>query len=187
MNEVLDKILDEQFQPNFIIDTPARADWALLRLADDKKKLDMNVSILQEHIEVFRKEIERFQKEFQNDSNYLETRLHFYFDGQPHKTTKTLEKLVLPSGTLLLKKATPNYICDDEKLVKWLFGTYNQNLVKTAHTPCWGELKKDIVIVGNTVKQASTGLTVDGVTVEQGEAKFIIKFAEDNNENVQQV
>lgn len=176
MNEIINEILEEQFQPGFFIDTADRASWALEVLKRDKDKADEYVETCQKMMAVYQGKIDKMLEKTKNDANFLGTQLRFYFDGQKHETTKTQSKLVLPSGTLLLKKASPKYIRDETALVNWMCANGCGDFVKTILTPKWDELKKDTKIVGKTVVQTSSGLVVEGVTVEPGEDNFQVIF-----------
>lgn len=179
MNNEIDEILEEQFQPGFIIDSPERANWALKTLARDKAEADAYIDICKKSIEVYQSKIDKCQTNLDNDSNFLKTQLRFFFDSQPHHVTKTQEKLVLPDGTLICKKATPRYIRDDKVLVQWLQVNERWDDLKLSYTPRWDDVKVDTSIVGNTVVDTTTGQVIDGVTVEMQEPTFSVKFAEE--------
>lgn len=77
--------------------------------------------------------------------------LETYFSTVPHKVTKTQENYALPSGKLVVKKQEPEFVREDDKVIKWLKENGGQKYVKTKETLDWSGLKGTLTVVGDTV------------------------------------
>ena len=91
----------------FVIDTDAKAGWALKKIAEARSDRDTWVAWYESKI----KEIKE-QTDF--ETMRLEMMLAEYFATVPHKKTKTQESYSLPGGKLILKTQNPEYKRDDK-------------------------------------------------------------------------
>ena len=164
--EIADDFIKKNSDENdeFIIDNDEKAEWALKKIAEERKEaqryIDVCRSMILEYEEKIRKEEERLNKK----TSYLESKLQEYFLSVKHKSTKTQKVYKLPSGTLKLRYRQPEFKRDEEKLLSWLKENKMLDFIKVKETPNWAELKKNVKISGNRAV-AEDGQIVEGVEV----------------------
>lgn len=161
-------------RPPFRIADDGCADWAIRKIAEERRERDRLVTLARDRIAEFQAQIDRAEKRYQQNTDFLTGHLGGYFQTVPHKKTPTTEKYRLLSGTLTLKlgKLTPKP--DDEKLAPWLKQNGHADLVKVEEKAKWGELKKMLTLNGSVACLAETGEIVDGITVEQAPDIFTV-------------
>lgn len=166
------------FQPErkeFRIADDGCADWAIRKIKDEKQEYDRIRELGEQQIANIQEKIALTKRRYEQNTGFLTGKLAQFFNGVPHKKTKTTEKYRLLSGTLTLKlgsiKATP----DDEKLVPWLKANGYSEFVKVEEKATWGELKKKLNLESETmVTVAETGEIIEGVTVMKQPDTFVI-------------
>lgn len=151
----------------FVIDTDAKAQWALDKIHEARKDRDMWVKWYTDKIAEI-----KAQTDF--DTMNLERMLAEYFATVPHKKTKTQESYKLPGGKLVLKVQNPEFRRDDKAVIDWAkangFGQY----VKVEEKLAWAELKDaTAVFEGHIVTE--DGEIIPGVEVINREAKFVVE------------
>lgn len=160
----------------FVIDTDAKAGWALQKIKEARADRDAWVAWYQQKI----KEITE-QTDF--DTMNLERMLAEYFQTVPHKKAKTQESYSLPGGKLILKKQNPEYKRDDKKAVAWLKENGFSQYVKIKEELDWSSLKDASETVNGQIvcgeKITEDGeiipLVVDGINVIEREPKFVVE------------
>ena len=125
-------------------------------------------------ISEYRFKIDQYQQQIDNKTSYLKSQLQQYFETVDRKKTKTQETYKLPSGTLKKKYPSPDFIRDEEKLLKWLKDSNMTDLIKTKESADWATLKKAIQIEGTNVV-TEDGEIVDGITVQEKDPVFDIE------------
>ena len=173
MMEELAQYFAEEEQ-EFTINNDQSAEWALLRLKEDKAEMDRFVSICDKQIEFYGEKIREAIEKHDNKTSYLKSKLLEYFMVVPHKATKTQETYTLPSGKLKLKYPKPEYKRDDATLVKWLKARDMADYIKVSETPQWGELKKVTQIAGD--KACIDGEIIDGIEIVERQPEFDIEI-----------
>jgi hypothetical protein len=176
MSEIVRAIIDEQIDDKFIIDSAEKADWAIEKIAEHRADLKQYEEVCNQKIHTYKQKILDMQKKTEGETRSLVEMLRHYFESIPHKATKTMDKVLLPSGTLIMKRGTPAYIRDETKLGNWLQSNNYIGCFETVYKPLWDKLKKDTQIVGNTVVDPSSGIVIEGVTVVQGTDEFEVKI-----------
>ena len=162
----------------FVIDTDAKAEWALAKIREARAERDRFVKWYEDKI----KEITE-QTDFATMN--LERMLADYFrmTEAAHKRTKTQESYSLPSGKLILKKQNPEFKRDDKTVIAWLKANGCGQFVKTKEELAWSELKDASEVVSGKIvcgeKITEDGeiipLIVDGVEVVNREEKFVVE------------
>lgn len=160
----------------FVIDTDAKAGWALQKIKEARADRDAWVAWYQLKI----KEITE-QTDF--DTMNLERMLAEYFATVPHKKTKTQESYSLPGGKLILKIQNPEFKRDDKKAVAWLKENGFSQYVKIKEELDWSSLKDASETVNGQIvcgeKITEDGeiipLVVDGINVIEREPKFVVE------------
>lgn len=152
---------------SFVIDTDAKANWALQKIAEARADRDTWVKWYEEKIAEI-----KAQTDF-NTMN-LERMLQEYFATVPHRKTKTQESYPLKNGKLVMKKQNPEYKRDDKTVIDWLKQNNNGQFVKVAETLDWAGLKAATgVFNGNVVTE--DGEIIPGIEVIEREEKFTVE------------
>lgn len=150
----------------FVVDTDAKAEWALAKIREARADRDRWVQWYTDKI----KEIKE-QTDF--DTMRLEAMLADYFGTVPHKSTKTQESYKLPSGKLVLKTQNPEYTRDDKAVIEWARENAPQ-YIKTKEELDWAALKADTAVFeGHLVTE--DGEIIPGIDVANREAKFVVE------------
>lgn len=151
----------------FVIDTDAKAEWALKKIAEARADRDRWVAWYTDKIAEI-----KAQTDF--DTLNLEHMLEEYFATVPHKKTKTQESYKLPGGKLVLKTQNPEYNRDDARVIDWLKKNGQAQFVKVEEKLDWAALKgATAVFDGHIVTE--DGEIIDGVEVINRDAKFVVE------------
>jgi hypothetical protein len=85
------------------------------------------------------------------------------------------EKTIKLSGATLKSQKNPQgYIKDDDTLLEWAQSNAAE-YVKVAASVAWGELKKQLVVVGGKVMLKETGEVVEGIEPKPIETNFSVE------------
>lgn len=153
------------------------ADWALEKIKAEKDELERLTALAEQKIAELKEKIENAKRRYDQNTAFLTHMLAEYFETVPHKKTKTgTESYQLLSGKLVKKPASFKMQPDDEKLVEWLRSAGREDLIKVETKAAWGDLKKQITIVGEIAMIEETGEIVEGVDVVEAPAEFSVKF-----------
>lgn len=174
------EFLEEHGQPeeeakSFRIDDDIKADWALKKIAADRKECERVKAIALKEIEVLEEKIKHLEETTERKTTFLKGCLAQYFETVPHKATKTQETYKLLSGSLVFKLPSQKMVKDDEKLLEYFKQNNMNEYIKTKETPAWAEFKKNLSIVDDKVIDTSTGEVVEVVKVEETEGLFDVK------------
>lgn len=151
----------------FVIDTDAKAEWALKKIAEARADRDAWVAWYEAKINEIKE-----QTDF-NTMN-LERMLADYFSTVPHKKTKTTESYVLPGGKLILKTQNPEFKRDDKTVIEWLKANQYNNFVKVKEELDWAGLKGATAVIGGKIA-TEDGEFVPGIEVIEREPKFVVE------------
>lgn len=175
MNELALELNAEEIQEGFSINNDNLAEWALLKIREEKNDMERLISVCDQKISEYEEKISNFKKQYENHTNFLKSQLNQYFESVPHKTTKTQETYKLPSGTLKLKYQKPEFIREEETLLKSLKALGWDSDIKTVEKPDWASVKNKITISGDKVVTAD-GEIIEGVTVQERPNIFDIEL-----------
>ncbi len=152
---------------NFVIDTDAKAEWALAKIREARADRDR-------WVEWYKAKIAEITEQTDFDTMNLERMLADYFATVPHKKTKTQESYKLPGGKLVMKTQNPEYTRDDKAVIAWLKENGMPQFVKVEEKLAWQELKDaTAVFEGHIVTE--DGEIVPGIEVTNREAKFVVE------------
>lgn len=152
---------------DFVIDTDAKAEWALTKIREARADRD-------KWVEWYKAKIAEITEQTDFDTMNLERMLADYFATVPHKKTKTQESYKLPGGKLVLKTQNPEYTRDDKAVIEWAKANGFGQFVKVEEKLAWQELKDaTAVFEGHIVTE--DGEIVPGVEVTNREAKFVVE------------
>jgi phage host-nuclease inhibitor protein Gam len=151
----------------FVIDTDAKAEWALKKIREARADRD-------KWVEWYTDKIAEIKAQTDFDTMNLENMLAEYFATVPHKKTKTQESYKLPGGKLVLKTQNPEYNRDDARVIDWLKKNGQAQFVKVEEKLDWAALKgATAVFDGHIVTE--DGEIIDGVEVINRDAKFVVE------------
>lgn len=151
---------------SFVIDTDAKAEWALQKIREARADRD-------KWVEWYQAKIREITEQTDFNTMNLERLLADYFATVPHKKTKTQESYKLPGGKLVLKTQNPEYKRDDAAVIEWAKGNAPQ-FVKVKEELDWAALKgATAVFEGHIVTE--DGEIVPGVEVTDRDAKFVVE------------
>ena len=160
----------------FVIDTDAKANWALTKIKESRDDRD-------EWIAFYEGKIKEIKEQTDFDTMNLERTLAEYFATLKHHVTKTQESYSLKNGKLILKKQNPEYKRDDKTAIDWLKQNGGGQFVKVEEKLDWDGLKKASgvadgkVIFGETVNEDGEviQIAVPGIEVIDREDKFVVE------------
>lgn len=151
----------------FVIDTDAKAEWALKKIKEARADRDTWVAW-------YKQKIQEITEQTDFDTMNLERMLADYFASVPHKKTKTQESYKLPGGKLVLKTQNPEYKRDDSKVIEWLKSSGMPQYVKVKEELDWSALKDaTAVFEGHIVTE--DGDVIPGIEVVNRDAKFVVE------------
>ena len=164
--QIMSELLKAEAE-GFVIDTDAKAEWALQKIREARADRDNWVAW-------YKTKIKEITEQTDFDTMNLERMLAEYFATVPHKKTKTQESYKLPGGKLVLKTQNPEYKRDDKAVIDWAkangFGQY----VKVEEKLAWEDLKDaTAVFEGHIVTE--DGEIIPGVEVINRDAKFVVE------------
>lgn len=151
----------------FVIDTDAKAGWALDKIREAREDRDRWVKWYEDKIAEI-----TAQTDF--DTMNLERMLAEYFASVPHKKTKTQESYSLPGGKLILKTQNPEYKRDDKTVIEWLKKNNGGEFIKVKEELAWADLKaKTAALNGKLFSE--DGEEIPGVEVIDRPEKFVVE------------
>ena len=161
------KFIDAMTEPEFVIDSDTKAEWALKKIAEARSDCAAWVAWYEEKIKQIKE-----QTDF--DTANLEAMLARYFDTVPHKKTKTQESYSLPGGKLVLKKQNAEYNRDDKTVIEWLEQNGGEAYIKTEKKLDWSTLKRDTQALNGQIVTMD-GEIIPGIEVTDRPDKFVVE------------
>ena len=170
MSEIAE-IVDYE-EDGFSIKDDRSAEYALKRIRET-----------QEEVEKFREyydaQIRKMQERADGIKGFYMGHLQKYFNGVPHKTTKTQESYDLPSARLVFKQQKPEFVRDEDLMLKFIHENELVGYLKVKESVDWAEMKKACEVIGEDVYLKFTGEIIPGVKAVAREPKFDVSFKED--------
>ena len=161
----------------WVVDNDEKAEWAIKMIRKEAEEHDRLMALAAAEQERLNKRIAEIDKAYEDGTAWLKHQLSQYFETVPHKSTKTMEKYALLSGTLVRKKGGIEYKRDDAALLNWLAGSKLDQYIKVKQDVDWKELKaRTSVTEDGMVIFDDTGEIIDGVTAAQKPDTFDIAF-----------
>jgi phage host-nuclease inhibitor protein Gam len=170
--ESLQKFLDsETDQQGFTIDDDSKANWALRKIAQHKKKIEENNLLAEEEIYKIEAWNKQMNDEAQQSIDYFQSLLAEYA-GEKRKSDPKFKTLKLPSGRIRFKKQQPQYVYDDDAVLESLKESGYTDFVKVKESVDKAGIKKQFKAVNGGLVDPDTGEFIDGVTVVDRDDKF---------------
>lgn len=151
----------------FVIDTDAKAEWALKKIAEARKDRDMWVAW-------YKSKIEEINTQTDFDTMNLERMLAEFFASVPHKKTKTQESYKLPGGKLVMKTQNPEFKREDKTVIEWLKKNNREQFVNVEEKLDWERLKGSTAVFNDSVV-TEDGEIIPGIQVVEREPKFVVE------------
>jgi len=158
----------------FTIDTPERAEWAIKKIKEARKRRDLFTQAAQHEIAELEAQIKSDDESCKKETSYLLFLLDRYLDTVPAKRTETKMSLKLPAGRIVRKFAKQSLNPDDEALLQYL-KSHAPEYVKLTCAPAWGEFKANLQINSGVVVRKDTGEVIDCVKIEEIPASFEVE------------
>lgn len=171
MEELYTDDVMEKTPDSFTIEDDMTADWAVRRIAVIEAET-------QRMLDFYKDQTEKLKAQCEQRTGYFKELLRRYLMTVPAKETKTQIKHSLPSADIVLRKPALKYEHDDQQLLKWLQQNEMSEYTQVKISPAWGELKKHLSVVGDSVILADTGEVVEGVTAGMSEPELVVKVKE---------
>ena len=177
----------ESEHKEFEIRDASTADWAISKIADERKRKDYFVECANKEIEKLKTQIKEMEEKCERTTSYLSGCLGKYLerDEVPKKKTATQESITLPAGKIIKKLPKIEYIMsngeavtkhkNDDNFIKEIKGL-DKKLIKTIKEVDWATLKKNItntedgMVVyketGDIIESLSTRETLPSIEVK---------------------
>jgi phage host-nuclease inhibitor protein Gam len=172
-------------QERFRITNDSQANWALRKIADARKKLARDQETAKAEIERIQQWLKMSESEAARTEERMTALLHEYYAPQFQTDPKT-KTYKLPSGKVQWWAQQPQFNRDDATLLEFLKSREMTDFIETKETPKWGELKKQIQVVGEhvVVKDGKmAGEIIDGVEVVHRPPTFRVVTTEGDDGN----
>ncbi len=169
----------------FRITNDSQANWALRKIADARQKLARDQETARAEIERIQQWLKMSEAEAVRTEERMTALLHEYYAPQFQTDPKT-KTYKLPSGKVQWRAQQPQFNRDDTALLAFLKSREMTDFIETKETPKWGELKKQIQVVGEhvVVKDGKmAGEIIDGVEVVHRPPTFRVVTTEGDDGN----
>lgn len=162
----------------FEIKDASTADWAISKIADERKRKDYFVECANKEIEKLKTQIKKMEERCENTTSYLSGCLGKYLerDEVPKKKTATQESVTLPAGKIIKKLPKIEYVMrDGEPVTKHKsdnafikeINALDKNLIKTIKEVDWATLKKNITNKDEMVVHKDTGDVIESLSTRE--------------------
>ncbi len=179
--EHLQAFLDSLYEPPepnkeaFAIDDDGSADWALRKIGQCENRIEEIKRTAEEQIALIEKWMLSEISGEEKSVAYFTQLLDNYHRGLYEKNPKRYKTIKLPNGVLKRAKAQPTFERDEEQLLRWLEERNMENFINRTAKAKWGELKKSVVVAGDTCVMPVTGEILEGVRVIPNEETFKVE------------
>ena len=169
------KMIPEEQQDGFKIDSDSKAEWAVKRIKEAEREQNRLLALVDEEraeLDVREKEIlDNYAKKTDGLKALLEEYLRAQYAKEEARETNTQITYQLLSGKLVYKKSGLELKQNADVLVNWC-KEHLPDAVNVTYTPKWAEIKKNIKVVDGIPVYAPTGEVVDGVEESYVASKF---------------
>ena len=177
----------ESEHKEFEIKDASTADWAISKIADERKRRDYFIECANKEIEKLKAQIKEMEDKCERTTSYLSGCLGKYLerDEVPKKKTTTQESITLPAGKIIKKLPKIEYVMssgeavtkhkNDDDFIKDIKGL-DKKLIKTIKEVDWATLKKNITNTedgmviyketGDIIESLSTRETLPSIEVK---------------------
>ena len=169
------KLIPEEQQDGFKIDSDFKAEWAVKRIKEAEREQNRLLALVDEEraeLDVREKKIlDNYAHKTDGLKAMLEEYLRAQYAKEEARETNTQITYQLLSGKLVYKKSSLELKQNADVLVNWC-KEHLPDAIKVTYTPKWAEIKKNIKVVDGIPVYAPTGEVVDGVEEAYVASKF---------------
>lgn len=150
----------EEEYKEFVIENAQTADWAISKIAEERKRKDYFVDCAKAEIEKLNNQIRDAESKCERATDFLTSCLGRYLEREdvPTKETKTQISIKLPAGQIIKKLPKTEYTMADggavtkskdfEAFVKEV-KAIDKNMIKTKEEVDWASFKKTLTTDDN--------------------------------------
>jgi len=157
---------------SFRIADDSTAEWAIRKIREAQQDTQM-------WTEHFAAQMQAISNKNRDTINYMTEQLRSYFYTVPHKKSMTQSQYKLPDATLVLKQQNPEYLRDNDALLRYADENKRPELVRVKREPNWEAIKAASIIQGDKLVDTETGEIIQGVKLIVRPDKFEVKIKED--------
>ena len=168
----------EEEQQGFEITDAATADWAISKIAEERKRKDFFVNCAKAEIEKLKNQIKDAEAKCDNATAFLTGKLGIFLENEdvPKKKTATQLSVTLPAGKIIKKLPKQEIVMADGSKVtdkKTDANFINEvrdidaQFIKTTEEVAWGDLKKKLTIKDGMVMVKETGEIIESLDVNE--------------------
>ena len=168
----------EEEQQEFEITDAATADWAISKIAEERKRKDFFVSCAKQEIKKLNEQIKDAETKCENATAFLTGKLGIFLESEdvPKKKSTTQLSVTLPAGKIIKKLPKQEIVMADGSKVtdnKTDVNLINEvrdidtQFIKTTEEVAWGDLKKKLTIKDGMVMVKETGEMIECLGVNE--------------------
>lgn len=157
-----------------VVGSLAQADKLLEKIKKRRRERDQYIEAAKARIAEFNLLISNELDACIRDTAPLLSALDLFLDTQEGKAAKTQLSLKLPSGKLVRKFPSWEYVYDNAGLLDYV-KAHAPEYRKVEESVSWGELKKDLQVVDGQVLRKSTGELVEAISLQEKPARFDVE------------
>ena len=168
----------EEEQQGFEITDAATADWAISKIAEERKRKDFFVNCAKAEIEKLKNQIKDAETKCDNATAFLTGKLGIFLENEdvPKKKTTTQLSVTLPAGKIIKKlpkqeivMADGSKVTDKKTDVNFIneVRDIDAQFIKTTEEVSWGDLKKKLTIKDGMVMVKETGEMIESLGVNE--------------------
>lgn len=176
--EHLESFLDTLQDPEptrFSVENEGQADWALRKISQSQKRMQELQNVADEEIHKIETwllgELAKEEKSVEFFTNLLDV-YHWRLYQQDPKRYKSIK---LPNGVLKRVRVQPAFERDEGKLLRWLEERELEQFIQRQAKAKWADLKRTVLVSGESCVMPITGEIVSGVTVIEQPNQFKVE------------
>ena len=172
-------LYSEEQKQRFTIDDDSLADWAIRKIQFAQAEHERITTLLKIQIEYLKEQIKSEDRRLERNTSFLRVSLQDYYESKPEEQlshSKTQSKYRLVSGNLVYKHDKLSMTPVDEQLLDYMKNNKLGRFINVVEGIKWGEYKKQLEIVGDSVIDIVTGDIVQGVAIETKQGRFEVKL-----------
>lgn len=168
----------EEEQQEFEITDAATADWAISKIAEERKRKDFFVSCAKQEIKKLNEQIKDAETKCENATAFLTGKLGIFLESEdvPKKKSTTQLSVTLPAGKIIKKLPKQEIVMADGSKVtdnKTDVNLINEvrdidaQFIKTTEEVAWNDFKKKLTIKDGMVMVKETGEMIESLGVNE--------------------
>lgn len=179
----------EEEYAEFEIKTAQQADWAISKIAEERKRAEFFINCAKEEKAKLDNQIKDAEKKLESATSFLTSKLAQFLEKEevPKKETKTQISVTLPAGKIVKKLPKTEFVMQggedvtkhksDENFIKEIKGI-DESFIKQTEEVMWGDLKKKLAVDDDGgVYVKDTGEYIESITTQQTLPHIEIKIS----------